>query len=78
MRRARCRPWTPPAGTADGLGYVEGIVRDYSGRRRDYFAALNVLDGSVITHASHAIAARNFSRSLITWTATFPPRYAVT
>ena len=56
-----------------GLGYLEGVTHDYYRHgTTTLFAALNVLDGSVIS-ARRAIAIRSFSRSLITPTATFRP-----
>ena len=50
-RRARCRPWSAPSRCCRmGLGYVEGVTHDYYRHgTTTLFAALNVLDGSVIT-----------------------------
>ena len=63
----RARPVLPM-----GLGYLEGVTHDYFRHgTTTLFAALNVLDGSVIPSVSRAIATRSFSRFLITSTTTF-------
>jgi hypothetical protein len=57
-----------------GLGYVEGVTHDYFRHgTTTLFAALNVLDGSVITHANPAIVIRNSWPFSSTWTATSWP-----
>jgi transposase len=57
-----------------GLGYVEGVTHDYFRHgTTTLFAALNVLVGSVITHANHAIAIRSSWPFSSIWIATSWP-----
>jgi putative transposase len=58
-----------------GLGYVEGVTHDYyrHGTPPSSLPSTRSM-GRSSRSANHAIATRNFSRSLITSTATFPLR----
>jgi hypothetical protein len=58
-----------------GLGYVEGVTHDYYRHGTTPSSLPSTYSmGRSSRSANHAIATRNFSRSLITSTATFPPR----